>query len=247
MLGAHGDLHQKFYQAYDETTRVPLVVWSRKLFHEPRTIDALTSHIDFAPTLLGLAGINPEPIRKQLARNHSDALPMVGRDLSPLILGHGDPHRFTDPVYIMIDDDAYKGLHMGDATGISRLPMADPKCIETVIARLGDGTLWKYSRYFDSPQYWSSPTTPEDVLLKQKKATPAPAYDGPIDCDIAVKGAPAAEEYELYDLTNDPVELTNQYNNPLCLAQQEEMARLLAEQRTKKRLTPMSGVVPGQV
>jgi choline-sulfatase len=247
MLGAHGDLHQKFYQAYDETTRVPLVVWSRKLFHEPRTIDALTSHIDFAPTLLGLAGINPEPIRKQLARNHSDALPMVGRDLSPLILGHGDPHRFTDPVYIMIDDDAYKGLHMGDATGISRLPIADPKCIETVIARLEDGRLWKYSRYFDSPQYWSDPSTPEDVFLKQREPTPAPAYDGPIDCDIAVKGAPAAEEYELYDLTNDLLELTNEYNNPVYLVQQEEMARLLAEQRTKKRLTPMSGVVPGQV
>jgi choline-sulfatase len=84
------------------------------------------------------------------------------------------------------------------------------------------------------------------VFLKQREPTPAPPYDGPIDYDIAVKGAPAAEEYELYDLTNDPVELTNQYNNSDCLAQQEEMARLLAEQRKQKRLSPMSGVVPGQ-
>ena len=245
MLGAHGDLHQKMYQAYDETMRVPLIVWSRKLFKKPRTIGALTSHIDLAPTLLGLAGIDPRPIRKQLARNHSDARPMVGRDLSPLILGEVDPASVTEPVYFMIEDDPYKGPHMGDAEGIAKPLIADPKCIETVIARLADGTLWKYSRYFDSPQYWSSPSTPEDVLLKQKKATPAPAYDGPIDCDIAVKGAPAAEEYELYDLTNDPMELINQYNNPDCLAQ-EEMERLLAEQRIQKRLTPMSGVVPGQ-
>ena len=96
MLGAHGDLHQKMYQAYEETTRVPLIVWSKKLFKKPRTIQALTSHIDLAPTLLGLAGIDPEPIRRQLVRNHSDARPMVGRDLSPLILGEvgpGERHR----------------------------------------------------------------------------------------------------------------------------------------------------------
>jgi hypothetical protein len=184
MLGAHGDLHQKMYQAYDETMRVPLIVWSRKLFKKPRTIEALTSHIDLAPTLLGLAGIDPEPIRKRLVRDHSDARPMVGRDLSSLILGEVDPAGVAEPVYIMIEDDPYKGPHMGDAQGIAKPTIEDPKCIETVIARLGDGTLWKYSRYFDSPQFWSDPSTPEDVLLKQRKPMPASPYDGPIDYDI---------------------------------------------------------------
>ena len=48
-------------------------------------------------------------------------------------------------------------------------------------------------------------------------------------------------------LATIPMELTNQYpTTQICLVQQEEMARLLAEQRTQKRLTPMSGVVPGQ-
>jgi choline-sulfatase len=246
MLGAHGDLHQKMYQAYDETTRVPLIVWSKKRFKKPRKIETVTSHIDLAPTLLGLAGIDPEPIRKQLVRDHSDARPMVGRDLSSLILGEVDPSSVTEPVYFMIEDDPYKGPHMGDAQGIAKPLITDPKCIETVIARLADGKLWKYSRYFDNPQYWSSPSTPEDVLLKQKKETPPPPYDGPIVCDIAVKGAPPAEEYELYDLVNDPMELINECNNPARLAQREEMERLLAEQRAQKRLTPMSGVVPGQ-
>jgi choline-sulfatase len=246
MLGAHGDLHQKMYQAYEETTRVPLIVWSKTLFKKSRTIQALTSHIDLAPTLLGLAGIDPEPIRRQMVRNHSDARPMVGRDLSALILGEAGPASVTEPVYLMIEDDPCKGPHMGDAQGITRPTVADPKYLETVIARLADGTLWKFSRYFESAQYWSDPSEPEDVLLKQKEPTPAPPYDGPIDCHIAVKSALAAEEYELYDLSHDPMELTNQYNNPICLVQQEEMERLLAEQRTQKRLTPMSGVVPGQ-
>ncbi len=77
---------------------MPLIVWSKKLFKRPRTIEALTSHIDLAPTLLGLAGIDPEPIRKRLVRNHSDARPIVGRDLSSLILGEVDPASVTEPV-----------------------------------------------------------------------------------------------------------------------------------------------------
>ncbi len=36
-----------------------------------------------------------------------------------------------------------------------------------------------------------------------------------------------AEDYELYDLSHDPMELTNQVNNPDSLAQREAMARLL--------------------
>ena len=78
MLGAHGDLHQKMYQAYEETTRVPLIVWSKKLFKKSRTIEALTSHIDLAPTLLGLAGIDPEPIR-QTAGAQPQRRPADGR------------------------------------------------------------------------------------------------------------------------------------------------------------------------
>jgi choline-sulfatase len=250
MLGAHGDLHQKMYQAYDETTRVPLIVWSRKLFRKPRTVDAVTSHIDLAPTLLGLAGIDPEPIRKQLAGDHSDARPMVGRDLSPLILGRIAPDRLTAPIYCMIDDDPYKGLHMGDSEGIGRPVIDSPKCIETVVARLHGGILWKLSRYWDSEQYWSDPGKPgqaaQDVFLEQTQETPDPEYDGSIACDITVKGTPVADEYELYDLTNDPRELINRYGDPTYAGQQAAMVRILAEQREEKRLIPLGGNVPGQ-
>ena len=250
MLGAHGDLHQKMYQAYEETTHVPLIVWSRKLFKKPRTVEAVTSHIDLAPTLLGLAGIDPEPIRKLLAGDHSDARPMVGRDLSPLILGRVAPDSLTAPVYCMIDDDPYKGLHMGDSEGIGRPVIKSPKCIETVVARLDDGHLWKFSRYFESKQYWSDPGKPgqdaRDVLLEQTEETPAPEYDGSVACDITVKATPATDEYELYDLTDDPRELENRYGNPAYAEQQAAAVQILAEQREEKRLGPLSGHVPGQ-
>ncbi len=246
MLGSHGDLHQKMYQAYDETTRVPLIIWSSRLFRGPRHVEALTSHIDLAPTLLGLAGIDPEPIRRQLARDHSDARALVGQDLSTLILGQVAPDSLTAPVYYMLEDDPNRGLHMGNSQGITRPAVEDPKRMETVIARLNDGKLWKYSRYFDSRQYWSKPGT-QDVLLEQTGETPPPPkYKVPIACTVTVKGTPVTEEYELYDLTNDPMELHNKNNDPAYSEQQAAMVQILAEQRAMKRLSPLSGVVPGQ-
>lgn len=82
--------------------------------------------------------------------------------------------------------------------------------------------------------------------MKQMEKTPAPPYDGHIDCDIAVKGTPVPEEYELYDLTHDPMELSNKYNKPDYSAQQSLLAQLLAEERSRKRLCPISGEVAGQ-
>ena len=58
MLLAHGGMQNKMYQAYDETTRVPLMIWYPKLIPGRRPVDTLTSHADFVPTLLGLAGID---------------------------------------------------------------------------------------------------------------------------------------------------------------------------------------------
>jgi choline-sulfatase len=250
MLGSHGDQHQKMYQAYEETTHVPLIVWSGKRFGGPGTVDALTSHVDLAPTLLGLAGIDPEPLRAVLARNHSDVRPFVGRDLSPLIHGRIGPTGVSGPIYFMTEDDPDSGLHMRDAHGISRPPVADPKRVETVITRLEDGGLWKFSRYFDSTRYWSSPGAAgrpaQDVLLEQKQATPAPEYKGPVDCEVTVKGTPVAEEYELYELTSDPMELSNRFGDPACAAQQATLVAMLADERARKRLSPLSGVVPGQ-
>ena len=250
MLGSHGDQHQKMYQAYEETTHVPMIVWSAKRFSGPRTIDALTSHVDLAPTLLGLAGIDPEPVRAVLAGSHSDARPFVGQDLSPLIHGRVRPDSVSGSIYYMTEDDPDRGLHMSDSQGIGRPPVEDPKRVETAIARLVDGGLWKYSRYFDSTQYWSNPGTPgrpaKDVLLAQKQPTPAPEYTGPVHCEVTVKGSPVADEFELYDLASDPMELSNRYGDPTCSAQQAAMVEILAQQRAEKRLSPLSGVVPGQ-
>jgi choline-sulfatase len=248
VLGAHGYLHQKFFEAYDETIRVPLIIWNKRLFSRPRAIEALTSHADLAPTLLGLAGIDPEPIRGRLARSHTDAQPFVGRDLSPLILGQLDPASVNDPVFFMTDDNPTRGLHQSLPDGTTNPSVGQPSYIETLVARLDDGKLWKYSRYFDNPQFWSSPGTPEveDVILAQLEATPQEEYDGPISAKITVKLSPKPEEFEMYNLTDDPMELTNLYSATVPLPEQAVLAQLLEEQCAQKRLTPCSGDVPSQ-
>src|SRR5262245_18019927 len=143
LLGSHAGLHQKWYTAYDEAIRVPLIVWNPQLFPTPRTIENLTSHVDLLPTLLGFAGLAQDPLRQTLSQDHSDALPLVGRDLSPLLLGRASPASFNDPLYFMTDDDPSRGLNLDNFTGIPYDSVVQPSHIETVIAFLR-GKAWKF-------------------------------------------------------------------------------------------------------
>jgi arylsulfatase A-like enzyme len=62
---------------YEESIRLPLVVYDPRLpaARRGQTVDAMALNIDFAPTLLELAGVTAPPV-------------MQGRSLIPLLLGH---------------------------------------------------------------------------------------------------------------------------------------------------------------
>ena len=252
LLGSHFGMHQKWYTAYEEAIRVPLIIWNKKLFPKPRSIENLTSHIDLLPTLLGLAGINPEPIRKTLAQDHSDALPLVGRDLSPLLRGQVNPASVNAPLYFMTDDDPSRGLNQDNWTGIGfdYTSVKQSNHVETVITRL-NGKVWKYSHYFDNPQFWSTPgypdgTSVEDVVALQTVNPPTQDGEYLQPYRVKVKHTPAIDEFEMYNVSDDPMELNNLHNNPAYSAQENQLAQLLQQQRCEKRLTPSSGTVPGQ-
>ena len=96
LLGAHGGLHQKWFNLYDEATRVPFVVarigagaTSR------RAVSAPTSHVDLVPTLLGAAGIDVAAVAATLRDSFSEVHDLPGRDLMPVV--DGAPADETEP------------------------------------------------------------------------------------------------------------------------------------------------------
>lgn len=253
LLGAHGYLHQKWYQAYEESVHVPLIVSNPKLFPEPTAVDTVTSHVDLVPTLLGLAGLDADAIRQRIAPRYTDALPLVGRDLSGLVLGEVAPDAVRDPVYFMTDDDPSRGMNQTSWTGREYDSVIQPNHIETVVAVLDDGKLWKYYRHFDNPQFWSAPGTPgangvEDVTERQVRQPSDDEGTKLVLFQQTVKLTPAPEEYEMYCVTDDPLELTNRAGATYAesVAAQATLSAMLAEQSAAKRLTPQSGTVPGE-
>lgn len=90
---SHGMMMQKWHTAYQEAIHVPVVVSLPDGYpgtvegDTPRQIEELTSHIDLAPTLLGLAGVTEEDLQDLSGQLKGRVLPFVGQDLSGLIRG----------------------------------------------------------------------------------------------------------------------------------------------------------------
>ena len=249
LLGSHGGLFQKWYMAYEEALRVPLVIVPPGA-SEARTVPVPTSHIDLAPTILGLAGVDAEAVRAKIAPGFTDPLPLVGRDLSAVIRGEADATASAEPVYFMSDDDPSRGLDQKNFIGLTYDSVSQPNHVETVVAEI-DGAVWKYSRYFDHPRYWSTPGTPgddgvQDLIVKPLRREATDEGTSRRLYEQRVKTSPAPEEVEMYNVTADPMELQNLAGNAQWKEREAALRQLLADQSAKKRLTPASGSVPGE-
>lgn len=249
LLGAHGGLHQKWYTAYDEALRVPLIISHPGWHRNAGATDMLTTHVDILPTLLGLAGLDGERLRRQMESDFSDAQAPVGKDISAVVRGRVAPEMLDEPIYFMSDDDPSRGLNQENLIGLSYASVAQPNHVETVVARY-NGALWKYSRYFDNPQYWTSPGIPgergvEDSVAQQIGPRNHPGVY-PVAFRKQVKVAPEPDEFELYNLSDDPMELDNLAGRERAESVEARLRELLAQQRAVKRLGPLSGTVPGQ-
>jgi len=60
------------------------------------------------------------------------------------------------------------------------------------------------------------------------------------------KSTPKCDEFEMYNVTGDPIEIYNLFGNAAYSPQQTVLAGLLEQQRAQKRRFPYSGSVPGQ-
>ena len=93
LLGAHGGMQQKWCNAFDEATHVPLVVKGPGVAAAPGGVSIPTSHVDLIPTLMGLAGIDVEQATSRVAEHHAEVHALPGRDLSRVVIGHGARRR----------------------------------------------------------------------------------------------------------------------------------------------------------
>ena len=217
LLGAHGGLHQKWFQLYDEATRVPFsIARVGSTATEARGVDSPTSHIDLVPTLLGLAGVDVEATARELRDSFSEVHPLPGTDLTPVVAGaEADAHRV---VYLMTRDNMPEGdtgasgvsrAHgrIEDAPGPLRINVAAHVAsnFEGVVHRFADlpeaeGHLWKLVRTFDDPATWTEP----GVRQVASDGIGGPTY----------RTGVLPDQWELYDLTADPAEMTNRASDP---------------------------------
>ena len=232
LLGAHGGLHQKWFNLYDEATRVPFFL--ARVGSAPtsaREHPLPTSHVDVVPTLLAAAGLSESELAPLLSRTFSEVHPLPGRNLLPAL--DGDlPSR---PVYLMTRDNMLEG-----DTGLSgfarrlRLTKQPPLPLRIRVAAHvasgfegvvteHEGHLWKLVRVFDDPATWTEP----GVRHLAADGLAGPEY----------RTEPLPDEWELYDLSQDPVEAVNRAAEPACadvfaalrLVLKEEQRRCLPE------------------
>jgi len=226
MLGAHGGMHQKWYNAYEESLHIPFIISNPTLFSGQKHSQALSSHVDILPTLLGLAGINQEQAASELQPSHSEVHPLVGADLSELVRSSGASGSSDDALYFMTDDEVSEGLTDVNPRGNPYSPIAEPSHVETVITHLindiGEKQLWKYSHYYSNPKFWGGAGNPDQSISPQPEGGPA--------------------EFELYNLSEDPLETNNLAGHcgqtPAADSVIKALRAVMREQRAKKRLRP---------
>jgi len=95
MLGSQGAYLKR--KPWEESIQVPGVLRYPAAVPAGSEPEILLSHVDVVPTLLGLAGVAPEP-------------QMTGRDLSPALLGESQPDA-PESVYLQSYTETERGEH----------------------------------------------------------------------------------------------------------------------------------------
>jgi arylsulfatase A-like enzyme len=187
MLGAHG-MRGKGTYAARETTRVPFVVVHPNAPHGAQS-DALASHVDLAPTMMALAGVDVTDLASQLPT-------LVGHDVSASVF---EPTRQTSRNALLLHWTNIVFQDHRSVRGFDAVRKMDPEqrlpavleLMRAAMANRGqmrgvaDGR-WKFQRYC-APYELSQPATFDELL--------------------------ATHDIELYDTLDDPAETTNLATN----------------------------------
>jgi arylsulfatase A-like enzyme len=205
---AHGMMIEKWHTAYAEALHVPMVIVHPKgqnTTDEPIQSDALTSHVDIVPTVLGFAGVTNE-IREKIAQEMMRSRPvppLPGVDLAPLILGEWPGDR-------VVEQDG------NDRQGV--LFITD----DEITAPLApEASAFSQRAYAEFDVYCAAV---DRVIAGKPGHEPVPMQRGPVKQPNHVRCVRSAnfklaryfdpshrvgQEWEMYDLRGDAIEKTN--------------------------------------
>jgi arylsulfatase A-like enzyme len=210
LLGSHSYLHQKFFCAYEEVTRVPMMIHSPLFGSKHRDVHTLTSHIDLLPTLLSLSGLSDRKISKlrtTLSKTFSLALPLPGKSFAKLAIdGECKSEKADKLIYFYTYDESISDTYLTPiCTKADQVPQ--PCNLDMIVYQDEKGALWKLTRYFN------------------KNSECPNFYVGHI-------------LYELYNLNKDPLELTNLSLDDKYKEVFDYLLKLLTNQSVLHRYTP---------
>lgn len=211
--GAHGT-HGKGATAYFEQNHVPLIISHPGYPHTyGQQCNALTCHLDLAPTIIGWTGVDPE-------KQEKITLHLKGKDLTPL-LDSGASAQLNDlrlgtlycyNMFLYLDSNFSREIQNylnsgGDPQKVKEQGFKPDFTKRGAIRSVFDGR-YKYSRYF-SPREHNQPKSLEEIF--------------------------ELNDVELFDLQSDPYETQNLATDPnqygdLLLAMNEKMNALIDEE-----------------
>ena len=181
----------------------------------------------------------------ELQADHTEARPLVGRDLSDAIRA-AEPAAPSEPILFTTDDEISEGS-VTPASPFQRVAQAPARGTR----RSSSPTTSRPS----SPRSTStasrtSSSSPATTTTSSSGPSPASATSASTGRKTITVTEPEPDEYELYDLTARPVRGTqprppDARRRPLPRARSSTMLGLLVEQLAAKRLVPDAGEVPG--
>ncbi len=225
--GAHGMLMEKWHTAYEEALHVPVVVRSADINADPnmKQCDALTSHVDLLPTILGFAGVDEEGrqrIRRHL-RIRNEVPEPVGCNIAPLIEkvgARGTTEPTEDEVVSLPDGAPRRGVLFITDDEITA-PLPEPPGDPHSTRNENEYQAYKIAVNYvaeelqkkgEQPIAEGSVIQPNHVRCVVSSGHKLARY-----CDPSGK---VADEWEMYDLLHDPNEVDNllAYDQPFPTA-----------------------------
>jgi arylsulfatase A-like enzyme len=240
--GAHGMMIEKWHTAYQEALHVPVVVRFPKpddyVIADPTQVDALTSHADILPTILGLAGVTKderETISERMAANRP-VPPLPGCDLTPLITGETDvviePDGQPRKGVLFITDDEITAPLPPSRSDQDEKSMQEFEVFKAIVQTVKHGT----------PGNAAVPQLADGAVCQPNHVRSVRTLDYKLSRYFDPSGV-EPQQWELYDLNNDAIEAVNlvqvKVNPPTVTAeaaakypglqrQVDELAELLA-------------------